>query len=154
MVGVTTLPAGVARMRRLRRSELGLSLVEVAAAGTVVAVGLVGTAASLVPASKLTQNSVETREIARVSGALLEEVRATRFDLIDATFGDQRREIAGVEGAASPPVAVFTVSDEPTGSARWEVRRVMITITWRGLRGTETVKIGTLVSDRNATAAR
>ena len=67
-------------MRRLRRSQRGLSLVEVAAAGTVVAVGLVGTAASLVPASKLTQNSVETREIARVSGALLEEVRATRLE--------------------------------------------------------------------------
>lgn len=152
MVGVTMQPAGVARMRRLRRSDRGLSLIEVAAAGTVVAVGLVGTAASLVPASKLTQNSVETREIARVSAALLEEVRATRFDLIDSTFGGRQRQIAGVEGATTPPLAVFTVTDEPTGSSRWEVRRVVVTITWRGPRGDQSVTLGTLVCDRNGTA--
>lgn len=139
-------------MHRLRRSERGLSAVEVLAAATIVAVALVGTAASLLPASNLTQGSVETREVARAAGALLEEVRATRFDLIDTTYTGARRTLSGIQGASSPPVAVFTVTDEPTGSARWEVRRVVVTVTWSGPRGAETLSIGTLVGDRNATA--
>jgi Tfp pilus assembly protein PilV len=142
-------------MQRRRRADRGLSLVEVAAAGVVISVGLVGTAAALLPAADLTQNAAETRAVTRLAGGLLEEVRATRFDLIDDTYTDLRRRIsgiAGIDGATRPATAIFEVTDEPTGSARWEVRRVTVTIRWRGPRGLNTVTAGTLVCDRNADA--
>ena len=86
------------------------------------------------------------RAAAPVLASLMEEVRGTPFSAIVTTYADQKRPVTGIPGAKS--WALYTVTDVPTGSTRWLVRKVEVRLSWIGHGGTRDARAVTYVADR------
>lgn len=136
-------------MRR-RRGSSGVTLIELAATASVLAVALVATAAAVARSAALARTSSQTRAFARVAASVLEEVRGTRFDRVESTFDNVQRTYTEIPGAGTGATATITVQDAASGSTRWPVLRVVVRVNWQGTTGPEEYSAATFVCDRNA----
>jgi hypothetical protein len=123
--------------------------VELAATAAVLAVALVATAAAVLKSAALSRSAAQTRAVARAAASVLEEVRGCRFDELVPTWDGVERSVTGLPGVGSPATAEVDVADAASGSSRWPVYRVVVTLRWQGATGPQTYVASTLLSDRN-----
>lgn len=140
------------RRDRLRPKcgHAGALLLDLLVVSGVAALALVTTAASVLAAQRETQRNTQVRAATPILASLLEEVRGAPFATFDATYAAQTRNVSGMPGAGLGATATFAVADVPTGSARWQVRRVTVTIRWNGPGGPCQVSGVTFASDRGS----
>ena len=135
--------------KRGRRRQQGFTLVEFAASVAVVAVALVGTAASIAAAAEMSRSTQQTRAASRGAATLMENIRATPFDRLVSDYDDTTHTVKGIEDSESGTgSARVTVVEEATGSTKWKVYRVTVNTTWKGVAGDQNMSVVTYVSDR------
>jgi hypothetical protein len=128
----------------------GFTLVELSGAACLAVVALVATAASVTSGAQMARTTKATRAAVRVSSALLEDVRATPFGLLDATWNETTHAVAEFGGGDSSGTARVTVVPLETGSLRWRLYEVRVTATLTGTSGADLSDYVTYVSDRYA----
>ncbi|MCI0585669.1 MAG: hypothetical protein L0323_02370 [Planctomycetes bacterium] len=146
--------------RRGRCGPRGFTLVEVLIGNGILLVGLVGVAAGLNALTNLRRSYTEVQAATAAARAQLEIVRAADFDDLLATYGagvafgvdmngDGASDLTPVAPAASAgTVVVENVAGLPAAAAGRLVRAIA-TVQWRGVSGDRTVRLVTLLSDRD-----
>ena len=133
---------------RTRRTQGGMSLVELAAGMAVVAIALLGVVAALSSGVGLANTTAESRAAQRVAASLLEEVRATDFDALVATHHGATRDLAEfglIDADGSADIVVRPVTN---GSAAWTVHEVRILVRWARSGTPRAIEVVTYVGDR------
>jgi hypothetical protein len=130
-----------------------MTVVELLATTAFVAVALVGTAAAVLESSELGRVNAQTRAVSRTIAGLFEEVRGCPFDQVVTTYNGVTRTVTGIPDAPRGAQARFAVTDVPTGNTRWQVRKVLGTLTWGAGTGTRALSAVSYVSDRTTAAA-
>src|SRR5262245_13555846 len=138
----------------------GFTLVEVLIGNGILLVGLVGVAAGLNALTNLRRSYTEVQAATAAARAQLEIVRAADFDDLLATYGggvafgvdmngDGTSDLTPSGGAAnSGTIVVETVGGLPA-AAVGRLLRAIATVQWRGVSGDRTVRLVTLLSDRD-----
>lgn len=121
-------------------------------ASAVVAVSLVAGAASILESSELGRSNGQYRAAAPIVASLLDEVRATPFDAVPATWSGTTRTVAGMPDATNGASATWEVIDVAGADPRWPVRLVRVHLAWDGAGGPQTFAASTYVADRSGTA--
>lgn len=139
----------------------GFTLIEVLIGNGILLVGLVGVAAGLNALTNLRRSYTEVQAATAAARAQLEQVRADDFDDLLATYGgagvafgvdmngDGANDLTPSGGAASSgTILVEAVGGLPAAAAGRLVRAIA-TVQWRGVTGDRTVRLVTLLSDRD-----
>jgi Tfp pilus assembly protein PilV len=134
-------------MKHRRRSG-GFTLVEVAVSVFMAGIALTATAGAVTSGARLTRSSTELRASSRSSCALMEEIRATKYADIFATYNNTTHTIDSVATGESSGSCVVRLYPIDTGNVRWTAQWIDITATWKGTNGTRTERFVSLISDR------
>lgn len=135
---------------RKRLSCRGVTIIELAATGAVLAVALVATAAAVASSAGLARTATQSRAVSRAATSLLEEVRGTRFDQLVSNWNGRTRTWTDIAGVGKAVTGTVTITDAGSGSTRWPVYRANVRVDWRGATGPESMTVTTLICDRNA----
>lgn len=130
-----------------------MTLVELVATTAFVAVALIGTGAAVLESSELGRVNEQTRAVSRTVATLFEEVRATPFNQVDATYSGVTRTVTGIPNAPRGAQVRYVVTDVPTGNTRWQVRKVQVVLSWTDKSGPRTFSTVSYVSDRSTASA-
>ncbi len=140
-------PFGIARTRR------GFSLLEILIATTLLAIGIVGVAASLAYATKVSRLAEDQMVAENLADGLLAEARAEGFSALSSWYTYPGESgTTGLEQTFSTrlgqsrlphPQAWFTVADIQS-----DLKGVSVAITWGGGREASRVEAETAVSPR------
>ena len=104
---------------RLKRSERGFTLVELAAGAMFLTVALLGAVAAITSGSQLALETEETRVAQRTAASLMEEIRATPFDDLVDTFHGSAHPVVSPNGTTgSADIAVQQVTGDQEGETR------------------------------------
>ncbi|MGH7152078.1 MAG: type IV pilus modification PilV family protein [Planctomycetota bacterium] len=138
----------------------GFTLIEVLIGNGILLIGLVGVAAGLNALTNLRRSYTEVQAATAAARAQLEVIRAADFDDLLTTYGggvpfgvDMNGDGANdltPSGTATDAgsVLVETVPGLPTAAAG-RLLRAIATVQWRGVTGDRTVRLVTLLSDRD-----
>lgn len=139
-------------MRRLRKSERGLSLVELIVSIPLVTVALVGTVAALTVGAELSRATQETRDATRANAVIMEQIRSTPFENLTALNGEKIAIRELVPEATDGTVSIVMDQVE-NGSAKWLVYRIVVTAEWNAKNGSRSMQFATYMSDRTHASA-
>lgn len=137
---------------RRRRGTRGSAMVELLVTTAIASIALVTTAATVVTSSKETRALSQIRAAAPVLGSLLDEAHCADYGTLSTVYSNLKRTITTMPGTSKGGTALFTVTDVSTGSTRWTVKKVSVTLSWNGPAGPLSVTGVTYCSDRSGTA--
>jgi len=138
---------------RLARARRGISLIEILTATTLLAIGLVGVAASLAYAAKISRLAEDQIAAENLADGLLAEARAEGFSALSSWYTyPGKSSTTGLEHTFSTrlgqsrlphPQAWFTVTDIQS-----DLKGVSVVVAWGGGQEAGRVEAETVVSAR------
>jgi hypothetical protein len=130
-----------------RRRTAGLGLVDALIAMTLLLIGLLSTLNVVLSGTTLGRVDGETRVVTQVASQLLDEIRATPYADMVATYHDATFTLEDRAYGVGQGHAHVSVVEDVTGFTRWPVYLVTIRVTIDGVNGTRTTEIASCVSN-------
>ena len=140
-------------IRRGRKSRRGFTLVELTVIVAVSSIALVATAGAVTSGAKLAQTASETQAAIRSTQSLMEQIRATPYADLAATFDGQSFAMSTLGSGNTSGSCAVVVTPLDTTSARWTAVEVRVTASWTGAAGDSTQTMATIVCDRENRAS-
>lgn len=135
---------------RVRKSQRGFTLVELAASTAVGAIALLGTLSAVLMGANISRSAAETRLVARTTASLMDQIRGTGFDALNTDWNDTTHQFSDLVPGAPDGTVRVSITPVDNGSDRWLVQRVELTATWTGQGGEQSMQLATFMSDRLA----
>lgn len=130
-----------------RPGEVGSTLLSSLTALSVLAVGALGAMSTLLSSDTLRRTTTEERAALLAATSVLDEIRATPFADLEATYHGQVRDLATLTPTAPPGTASISVTEDATGNSRWPVYTVVVDVEVEGAVATRSLSFATQVSN-------
>lgn len=132
---------------RYTNRQAGIGMVDALIAVSLLVIGLLATVTAALSGERLARSDGETRVAVQAASQLLDEVRASPFDALVATYDGTSRPLGSLVSGAPAGHARLSVVTEATGFTRWPVLKVTARIEMNGVSGKRVTEIATYVID-------